>query len=365
MPSERPAWIEIDLGAIRHNVLALRRLVGPRVKIFAVCKGDGYGIGAAALAKAAIDAGADAAACSDPEDAYAIQDAGVTAPILLYASTLPQDAAALVARNIILTIHNFESLDALASLDRVCTAYVKLDCGFGRLGFHSGEWDAAFKRMAGCNRLRVAGLYCHLGYTESKSRIDPQIELFNAATNLATRAGLKDFDRMVASSRVVIGHPELTMTAVNPGRMICGILEPPWDAMADIKPVLRALKTRIIQVRTLPAGTTIAYSDIVIDRQIKIAIAPIGFADGYPRLPAGGSALIRGKRVSIIGPRATEHTTFDVTSLPETAVGDEVVMLGDQLGATITGNELAAATGVPLIELLPRLGRSARRVYLR
>ena len=182
--------------------------------------------------------------------------------------------------------------------------------------------------------------------------IEPQVAQFHAASEVAGAAGLRNLDLMVASSRVMIGHRDLNMTAVNPGQMICGILEPPWDQMADIQPAIRAFKSTIIQVKTLS-----------MEREMRIAVAPVGFADGYPRLPAGGAALIRGQRVSIIGPRSTEHTRFDVTNLPNVAVDDEVVLLGRQGDQVITGNEIAAATGVPLIELLPRIGRLARRVY--
>ncbi len=113
----------------------------------------------------------------------------------------------------------------------------------------------------------------------------------------------------------------------------------------------------------LAPGATVAYGADAITRDTRIAVAPVGFADGYPRLPAGGTALIRGRRGPIIGPRATEHTTFDVTGLPEVAVDDVVVLLGRQGDQIITGNDLSDATGVPLIELLPRIGCLARRVY--
>jgi alanine racemase len=360
----RPSWIEIDLDAIRHNTRVARRLVGPTVKIFAVCKGDGYGLGAGILAKTAIGAGADAAACSAPEEARAIRAAGVTAPILLYASTSPTDAAAVAALGVIATIHDFSSLDAFANLPVPTTVYVKLDCGFGRLGFIAEEWNEAFRRLAGSNNIRVAGLYCHLGCTDDRSKMEPQLARFRAAATAAAAMGLRNVDLMVASSRVMIGHADLNMTAVNPGRLICGMLEPPWDQMADIQPVFSAFKSRIIQVKTLAAGAAIAYGADAFTGEKRIAIAPVGFADGYPRLPAGGTALIRGQQVPILGPRSTEHTSFDVSRLPDAAVDDEVVLLGRQEEHTITGNDVAAATGVPLIELWPRIARLAQRVYL-
>ncbi len=363
MTLDRPTWIDIDLEAIRHNVRTTRRLVGPNVKIFVVCKGDGYGIGAGVLAKTAIEAGADAAACSSPSDASAIRSAGVTAPILLYASTSTVDAAATVSLGVIPTIHDFSSLDAFSELSELNEVYIKIDCGFGRLGFTAPEWSEAFQRLASSSRFKVAGLYCHLGSTEDRAKLELQLEKFHSAVAQAKAAGLHDLVLMIASSRVTIGQIDFNMNAVNPGRMICGILEEPWNRLADIRPVLTSLKSKLIQVKMLAAGSTLAYGEAVIGRDMLIAIAPVGFADGYPRLPAGGVALIRGQRVPILGSRATEHTTFDVTDVDGVAVNDEVVLLGRQGEHVITGNDIADHTGVPLIELLPRIGRLARRVY--
>ena len=359
----RPTWIEIDLEAIRHNVRTTRKLVGPNVKIFVVCKGDGYGIGAGVLAKTAIEAGADAAACSSPSDVTSIRSAGVTAPILLYASTSTIDAAAVVSLGVIPTIHDFSSLDAFTKLSELNEVYVKIDCGFGRLGFTHLDWGQAFQRLASSSSLKVAGLYCHLGSTEDRTKLDIQMAKFHSAVEQAKAAGLNDLVLMVASSRVTIGQADLNMNAVNPGRMICGILEEPWNCLADIRPVIASLKSQIIQVKKLSAGSTLAYGDTVTSRDMLIAIAPVGFADGYPRLPDGGVALIRGQRVSILGSRSTEHTTFDVTDIEGVAVNDEVVLLGKQGEHVITGNDISDHTGVPLIELLPSMGRLARRVY--
>ena len=133
--------------------------------------------------------------------------------------------------------------------------------------------------------------------------------------------------------------------------------------MADIRPVVRALKSRLITVKRFARGEQLAYAERPFTRDTRIAIAPIGFTDGYPRLPPGGYALVHGMRVPIVGTRATEHTVLDVTDVAAAHVGDEAVFLGRQGAAEISANELAAATGVPLIELVPRIGRMARRVY--
>jgi alanine racemase len=169
---------------------------------------------------------------------------------------------------------------------------------------------------------------------------------------------------MVASSRILIGAPQLALDAVNPGRLVYGLLEPPWNGRVDAKSALAAVKARIISLKRLAAGTAPGYSAGTVCRDSVVAVIPFGFADGYPRLPAGGTVLVRGRRAPLLGPRHTEHAMVDVTDVPGVALGDEVVLLGRQEDDTITIDEIVAATGVPLIELVPRLARNPRRRLL-
>ena len=177
-------------------------------------------------------------------------------------------------------------------------------------------------------------------------------------------AGWRGCERMVASSRILIGAPHLALDAVNPGRLVYGLLEPPWNARVDARSALAAVKARVISLKRLAAGTTAGYSAPRWRRDTLVAVIPFGFADGYPRLPAGGTVLVRGRRAPLVGPRHTEHALVDVTDVPGVALGDEVVLLGAQGDDAITIHEIVAATGVPLIELVPRLARNPRRRML-
>ncbi len=124
------------------------------------------------------------------------------------------------------------------------------------------------------------------------------------------------------------------------------------------------MKARIIALKRIAKGATPGYAGRPVKCDTVAAVIPFGFADGYPRLPPGGIALVRGRRVPLVGARHTEHSMLDVTAVPDVALGDEVVLLGRQGGEAITIHDLVAATGVPLIELVPRLARNSRRVVL-
>lgn len=361
----RPAWCEIDLDALAHNVRQVRKLAPSPVRLYAVCKNDAYGCGARDTARTMLASGADAFAVSDPEDAESIRAAGVTAPILLYASTTPDLAREVAKLGLIATVHDFESLAAYAGAGRVVDVHVEVDCGFGRLGFTPTEWTGAFDRLRRANNIRVVGLYTHLGSVEEPKAVERQATLFRRAADAARDAGFADIELMAASSRVMLGHPGLNLTAVNPGRMLYGMMEDPWLGHLDLKPVIRSIKSRVLQVKTLPDDFEIGYGGRNgRSGPLRTAVIAFGFKDGLPREPGGGAVLIRGRRAAIIGMRATEHTIIDVTDVPDAAVGDEVVIVGAQGGAAIDAHEAVASYRMPLIELLPRMTRSTPRRYL-
>ncbi len=360
----RPAWVEIDLDAVRHNVAIARRLARG-AKVFAVCKGDGYGAGAAEIAGAALAGGADALAVGNPADAVALRRNGVVCPILLYAATLPEDAGAVASLGVTVTIHDFPSLRAFTEVGGGIEAFVKVDCGLGRLGFNPEDFAAAFAQIAAAGGVRMTGIYAHLGLPEDPAAVDAQMQAFGAACVTAERAGFSGFERMVASSRVMLGYPELNLTAINPGRFILGMMELPWAERADVRPVVRAVKSRIIQVKELPEGV-LSYG--AAERQagpVRAAVLPIGFGDGFPHLPPCHEVLVCGLRAPVLSRRGIEHTVIDVTCVAGANVGSEVVLLGAQGKDEITAVELAGALGAPLLELLPRLARCAPQRYVR
>jgi alanine racemase len=364
-PSARPAWCEIDLDALAHNVRTIRAALAPGVRFYAVCKNDAYGCGARETARVMLEAGADAFAVSDPEDAERIRAAGIDAPILLYASTTPQAAAAVAELGLIATLHDFEGLEAFARAGRKVDVHVEVDCGYGRLGFTPGEWRRAYAALRKAKNLNVVGLYTHLATVEEAEPVQRQAQWFERAAAEARAAGFENLELMAASSRVLIGYPELNLTAVNPGRMLYGMMEAPWLGQWDIRPVIRAIKSRVLQVKTIPA-------DFPMDDErhkaapgsLRTAVIAFGFKDGLPRQPVGGTVLVKGQRARIIGYRATEHTVIDVTGIADVAPGDEVVIVGRQGGETLSAHEAVATYGMAMIELLPRMSLNVPRLYV-
>jgi len=346
------AWSEIDETAIRHNLRLIRRQAG-LARVYVVCKGHGYGFDAARVARLAEQESMDAIACGTFSDVVRIRDAGVTLPILLYATTLAEALPSISKLGVTVTAHDGHSLDVCLS-NRLPFS-LKLDSGFARLGFTESDVGLVERAAAEFPDVRPSGVYTHLSDAGDELAVRSQVARFGAMTDRISRAGWAGLERMVASSRILISHPDLVLDAVNPGRAVYGELEPPYDQLFDSKPALAAVRANVIAVKRVTAGTKLGYAVNPVKRDTVIAVVPFGFANGYPRMPAGGTALLRGRLVDIIGPRHTEHTILDVSHLPEVEVGDVVTFLGKDGGREITAAELVDRTGVPMIELVARL----------
>ena len=362
--TQRPAWSEINLEALAHNVRTIRSMLAPDVKFYAVCKNDAYGCGARETAKTMLQAGANAFAVSDPADALRIRDAGVHAPILLYAASTPDMARDIAELNLIVTIHDFDSLSAYAATGLRIQVHVELDCGYGRLGFTPDEWPRMFECLRKASTLSVVGIYTHLAQVEDPILVAQQATLFSRASALATHTGFSNIERMAASSRVLSGYPELNLNAVNPGRWLYGMVEAPWLIDTPFKPVIVGIKSRVLQVKTIPAEFPVS-DPVHLARpgKLKTAVIAFGFKDGLPRQPLGGTVLVRGQRARIIGLRSTEHTVIDVSDIAEVCAGDEVVIIGRQGTASIDALEAVATYNMTMIELLPRMTLSTVRHY--
>jgi alanine racemase len=351
---ERAAWVEVDGSAIRHNLGLIRHLAG-KARVYVVCKGDAYGFDAVLVARLAAECRMDALACGDPEDVRRIRAVGIDLPILLYGVTAAESLPALKPYGVIATAHDFASLSTC--LRHRVPFSVKLDAGFGRLGFRPEQLDELC-RVARANPTSSAhGVYAHIADTDEPESVAQQVRLFTQMTDALEDAGWRGLERMVASSRVLIARPDLSLDAVNPGRLVYGILEPPWNPQIDARPALSAVRARVIAVKQLRRGERVGYSRERLVRDTTLAIVPYGFGDGYPRFPPGGSALIRERHVPIVGPRHTEHTILDVTDVSGVELGDQVTFLGMQGDERIEVGELVEQTGVPMIELVPRLAR--------
>lgn len=363
----RPAWIEIDLSAITQNVRHVRQFVGDRVRVITVVKANGYGHGLVESARAALSGGASALGVALLDEALALRESGVDAPLLVLGCGLPEHAPDLVRHDVSQIVSDPDIAEALSRealrQNRPARVHVKVDTGMGRVGCPPEAAPGLIRQVAVLPGVSLEGVATHFPQSEPSGlpAVSAQLDRF---LSLLPRLDAPAPCRHAASSAVTLLCPPARLDAVRVGLMAYGI--PPVDASCplDLRPAL-ALKSRIVQVNAVPAGWPVSYGETFVTRRpSRIAILPIGYADGYPRrLSNTGQVLIHGRRCPVLGRVCMDQCVVDVTDLPRAAVGDEAVLIGEQRGDRITVWDLARDIDAAPHEIVAGLGPRLPRVY--
>lgn len=359
----RPTWVEIDLEAIGQNVRQIVQLVGPGVKVMAVLKADGYGHGAVKVAHTLLNNGASWLGVACAGEAIALRQAGVDCPILILGFTPAWQARQVVLHNIVVTVFSKEVAEALsrAALDlgRQASAHVKVDTGMGRLGLLPPDVLSFMRDLYALPALRVDGIFTHmaaadeadLGYTLQ------QLAQFDAVLDELRAAELLPAHIHAANSACLLRLPASHYNMVRPGIALYG-LNPSAQVPcpSSFRPAF-AFKCQVAQVKELPTGSFISYGrTFCTDRPSRIAVIPVGYADGFRRAPAHwGSVLVRGQRAPIVGRVCMDQTMIDVTDIPSVRQGDEVVLIGAQGRERITVDEVAESLGTINYEVVSQI----------
>ena len=368
--STRPAWSEVDLGAVAANYREVRRRLRPGVKVIASIKANAYGHGAIDVARTLAAEGADWLATGSFGEAVAVREAGVETPILLFAGPLPEGMAAAHRAGFVPTVHDLDSARAASSgASGSAPVWIKVDAGLGRLGIPLEEAEAFTRSVAELPNVLVEGLYTHLPFVDAAGRgwAAERLSAFQALAASLDRAGLSLSLTQALSSAGILAGLEDGSSAVCPGHVLYGL--PPASAeivdMTPFQPALRAVKTKLIQVSTHQEGRTVGIGGgMRLPAGACTGVVPFGRTDGYrdPREGRRPYMLVRGQRVPVRGV-SLEHTTLDLTGV-EAAVGDEVVVLGEQGGEAISAAEIADWQGSQVDDVVLAFDRHVPRFYV-
>ena len=380
----RPVWAEISIADILHNLRVIRQQVGASRKILAVVKANAYGLGSVPISKALAKAGTEWLGVTDSREGMELRDAGIRKRILVLTGFWPGEEGYLLAHDLTPTITGLEQLSPLErAAGRVARSkknfraafHLKINTGMNRLGIEPREVDAFAKELGRCPHLKLEGTYTHFASAEdfTSDQTARQEKKFFAALERLRALGVSPGMVHLANSGAICARPSTWGDVVRPGAILYGYhqgFDPPEKKaevmkQMDLRPCL-SLRARIISLRDVAAGEGVGYgARFVTERPSRIAVIAAGYADGLVRARTNrGCALLRGKRVPLVGTISMDLATVDATAVPDAAIGDIVTIYGADGGDSIEVSDAAREIGTVTSDLLCAIGRRVRRFYL-
>lgn len=367
-PTGRPTWAEIHLDHLTHNFRVIKQRLSAHIKILAAVKADAYGHDAVVVARHLERLGCDWFGVALPEEGITLRQAGVTRPILCLGGFYQEQAPLLLDFDLTPNIYSewaIEQLNAAAKARGVVASYhLKVDTGMGRLGVPMDQLASFLDHLRRYSQVRMDGVLTHLA-SANEPRQDAftrqQMERFERALAMIRAAGHQPREIHAANSAALFRHPQTWGTMVRPGGALYGLFSPP----PALKPVM-SLHSRIILVKTVPAGSALGYGGtFVTERPSRIATLPIGYQDGYMRAFSNTArVIVRGRYAPVVGRVSMDLTLIDVTDVPDVALGDEVVLMGERDGLSVTAAELARKARTISYEITCGISRRVPRVVV-
>jgi alanine racemase len=371
----RAAWAEVDLDALAHNIREIRRLAQKDALVTAVIKADGYGHGAKKIAQTLLDNGADRFAVAVLDEGIELRRAGFKVPILILGYTEKERAEELVSYDMEQAVYSWDLAEGLSKeavkQGKTAKIHIKVDTGMGRIGLQPNpESVQLIKKISQLPNIAIEGIFTHFAVADAfdKSYTEGQYEKFSWICRELEKENVKINVRHCANSATIIDLPQMHMNMVRAGIILYG-LKPSDEVMLDrmqLKQVM-SLKVRITHLKEIEAGQSVSYGrKFIAQEKVRIASLPIGYADGYTRMLSGkAEALVKGKRVPVVGRICMDQCMIDVTDIEDVKVGDEVVLFGGQGEGFIHIDELAEKLGTINYEIVCMISKRVPRVYIK
>ena len=394
----RPVWAEISLQAILHNLKVIREHVNRgaakrhRRMILAVVKSNAYGLGAAPISKALEKAGTEWFGVTCANEGVELRESGIRRRILVLTGFWPGEERRLIENQLTPTVTR---VDDLRHLERAAKSFLgkaagrksggnksrrvpfhlKINTGMNRLGISPAEVEAFARALTECRHIELEGTFTHFASAEDfiGGQTVTQEELFRGCLERLRALGVAPGIVHIANSGAICARPETWADMVRPGAILYGYhqrFDPPEkraEVMAEmaLEPCL-ALRARIISLREVPPGEAVGYAArFITERPSKIAVINAGYADGVVRARTNrGCALVRERRVPLVGTISMDLTTLDVTDVPGVALGDVVTIYGKDGKAAIEVSDVAPEIGTVTSDLLCALGRRVPKYYV-
>ena len=385
----RPIWAEVSLGALTHNLRAIRQHVNPagtrslKRKVLAVIKSNAYGHGIVPVARALSKADADWFGVTCSAEGAELRESGIREPILILTGFWAGEEQRILDNHLtpaVMRADQLQLLEKAAARSRKTTKrpfdfHLKIDSGMNRLGIPPSEIPAFARALADCPHLRLAGTFTHIASSEvfTTEQTNEQERVFEAALKCMHSLGLDPGIVHMANSAAIVSRPSTWRDMVRPGAILYGYhqffepgeLNPEMEAKLPVRPVL-SFRARIVSIKDLPPGARVGYNARwTAPSRSRVAVLAAGYADGLSRVLSNkGSVIVRGEFAPIVGTVSMDLTTADVTGIPSARVGDIATIYGADNGTTQTVPDVAKIANTASADLLCAIGKRVPRFYL-
>jgi alanine racemase len=378
--SSHRTWLELDERALTENIAALRSLLRPEARFSLCVKGNAYGHGMLEVARIAARAGVDAFTVDDIDDALALRDLLPSALIVVLGYAMRDRMADAVANDVQLVAYDAASISALeaaaAEMAKPAAIHLKVETGTSRQGVLPEHIGDILQVIGRCPHVRLAGVSTHFANIEDAEDTryaTQQFSIFQRCVAAVRESGFDPEFVHCANSAASILYPDTHGTMARVGISAYGL----WPSATteqtarrnniqlELRPVL-SWKTRIAQVKSLPAGTPIGYGlTETLRKNSRVAVLPVGYYDGYDRgLSSVGEVLVSGTRCKVLGRVCMNMTMVDVSSVPQAEPEQEVVLLGRSGRFDVSAEELAERAKTIHYEVVTRLNPLLPRIVV-
>ena len=366
------AWAQIDLAAMTHN-FNIAKSTGK--KVMCVIKANAYGHGAVPCGLHLQKLGADFFAVACLAEAIELRRGGISKPILILGYTPAEYAAELAQHNITQTVYDMESAKALsaeaAKAGVTIDVHVKVDTGMSRIGIYAQDAEAAasaadeIEHIYGLPGLKVRGVYTHFSVADDMDQTrytNWQLSNYKAVLDALSVKGIHPELRHAGNTAAIMNHPDSHFDMIRAGIMLYGMYPDGMHRNGPLRPVM-TLKSRVAQIRELPAGASVSYGRTYETKKpIRMAVITAGYADGHPRRISDDSYdIINGRSFPQIGRICMDMHMLDITGDDTVKVGDEVSLWG---GEGMTAEQVAERVGTLNYELTCLITPRIARVYI-
>ncbi|MCE7871041.1 alanine racemase [bacterium CPR1] len=392
--SEHKYWVEVDLGAIRHNFRRLQERIHP-TGILAVVKSEAYGHGLLPVARVAVEEGAWGLGVVTAQEGLKLRQAGLMKPIVVLGPVIETEMERALQADLSLPVHELGLARHLsaraAAMGKSARIHLKVDTGLSRLSVPAEQALEFARAVMAMPNLELEGVYSHLADAEGldQSYTLRQYQSFQGCLAELAAQGFRPRVRHIAASAAGLLLEATRFDLVRAGITLYGL----WPAeetrlllLSGGQDLLHALnrqfsagdevredflrpalsfKTVAAQVKDVPQGASVGYGcTFRTQRPTRLAILPLGYAEGYDRsLSNCGEVLIRGQRARVVGRVCMNMTMVDVTDVPDAAPGDEVVLIGRQGQQRVSAEEVAGWSGTINYEVVTRIPTVVPRIY--